>query len=251
MSSDSPQPNAKPRLGRAAQIGLTKAQIIDKAIELIDEKGFAAFSLRDLSRALKVYPSAIYWHIGGDKEQLFAEISARITAHLMSPDDACADWRDTLRLMFHRYRDTVHKHPNVAPLLGAQMRSNGMPNAQMVELTLLALEQAGYCGIGLVDAFNAVVGGFAGFVTMELASGPVGGVDSWVQNFKAQLDGLDAQAFPAMARSLELMRNKSFVLRWQNGSDVPLDGGFSCLVESLISGLEQRSPGRCSPSSLG
>jgi AcrR family transcriptional regulator len=209
---------------------------------LIDHKGLSSFSMRDLSRSLGVYPASIYWHVGGSKAQLFGEISSRITATVMTPAEACADWRDTLRTFFQRYRAAVAKHPNVAPLLGAQLQSNGLPNAPMVEIVLQALQQAGYQGQGLVDAFNAVIGGLAGFVTMEFGPAPPEDHEGWAATLRDQMDGLDPATFPAISGLLPLLRNRAFVLRWQNGSDVPLDGGFSCLVESLIRGLERSAP---------
>lgn len=229
----------KARSGRPAQIGLTRDQILDAALALIDQKGLGGFSMRDLSRSLGVYPASIYWHVGGSKAQLFGEISARITATVMTPDEACADWRDTLRTFFRRYRAAVAQHPNVAPLLGAQLQSNGLPNAPMVEIVLQALQQAGYGDQDLVDAFNAVIGGLAGFVTMEFGHAPPEDQDGWATALQEQLDGLDPAAYPAISGLLPLVRNRAFVLRWQNGSDVPLDGGFDCLLESLIRGLER------------
>lgn len=61
--------------GRAAVVGLTKAGIVAAAVRQIDEKGLAAFSIRDLARSLGVSAGHIYWHVGGAKEDLFAEIS--------------------------------------------------------------------------------------------------------------------------------------------------------------------------------
>ncbi|MEJ2624142.1 MAG: TetR family transcriptional regulator [Pseudolabrys sp.] len=236
----------KAPVGRPAQIGLTRDRIVDAAIALIDEKGLAGFSMRELSRALGVYPATIYWHVGNAKEYLFAEIAAAITSNLMTVDEMHADWRETLRILFHRYRDAVGKHPNVAQLLGAELKSNGPPNAPMVEIVLRTLKQAGYSGQPLVDAFNAVIGGLAGYVTMEFGPAPPDGEGEWAQIMSERLDALDVEAFPAIAEYMPLMRNKSFVLRWQNGSSVPLTGGYDCLIESLIAGLEHRSPKRMS-----
>lgn len=232
---------SKPAVGRPAQIGLTREQVIDAAIALIDEKGMAEFSLRELARSLGVYPASIYWHVGNAKEYLFAEIAAALTSDLMSRDEIRDDWRDTLRLLFHRYRAAISKHPNVAPLLGAELKSNGPPNAPMVEIVLRALRQAGYSDQKLVDAFNAVIGGLAGFVTMEFGPAPPDdGV--WAGIMSERLDALDPREFPTIAENMALLRNRSFILRWQNGSEFPLDSGFDCLVESLIAGLERRSP---------
>lgn len=233
---------ARHRSGRPAQIGLTRQRILDAALAVIDEKGLAGFSMRELSASLGVYPASIYWHVGGSKAQLFAEIAATITANAMRPEDVHDDWRETLRRFFRSYRAAVAQHPNVAQLLGAQMQSNGLPNAPMVEIVLGALQRAGYNGQALADAFNAVIGGLAGFVTMEFGPAPPDRPGHWAETMNAQIDALDAQAFPVTAAHAQLLKNRSFVLRWENGSSVPLDTGFDCLVEALIAGLDQRSP---------
>lgn len=222
-------------------IGLTRTLVVRAAIALIDDKGLDRFSTRELARRLGVYPAAIYWHVGGDREELFSEISAEITVHLMSPVEAFSDWRDTIRTVFRRYRSAVHRHPNVAPLLGAQMRSNGAANAAWVEVLLNALREAGYEGVSQVDAFNALIGGLSGYVTMELAPGPTRDIEGWSQRFNAALDEVSAEDFPLTVQMLPQMRDKAFVLRCKNGSQSPLDGGFELLLDALIGGLERGS----------
>ena len=64
---------------------------------------------------------------------------------------------------------TVGAVPAVAPVLGAQMKSNGVANLDWVGTILKALHKGGYCGDALRPAFNVLVGGLAGFVTMKLA----------------------------------------------------------------------------------
>lgn len=226
------------RAGQPGRVGLTREEILRSAIALIDEKGLAKFSLRDLARSLGVYPATIYWHVGGSRDQLFAEVAAAITTQVMPSGASNDDWRDVIRSFFHSYRAAVAAHPNVASLLGAQMRSNGVPHAPMVETVLTALRLGRFDGEALVHAYNAVIGGLAGFVTMEFGPASLENEDKWGASMSAQLDDLDPVRYPTTSSMLPQMRNQSFVLRWQNGSVVPLDGGFTYLVEGLILGLE-------------
>lgn len=230
----------KQPLGRAAAVGLTREKIIEEAIRMIDENGLAAFSIRDLGRRLKVYPAAIYWHIGGSKADLFGEISGGLTNNIMSRDDISDDWQETLRRLFHRFRARLHEHPNAAPLLGAQMRSNGAPNAAWVEIILTALDQAGFCGQGRVDAFNALVGCLEGYTTMELGPAPDGSED-WAQSFDDRMAELDPATYPQLTGAYPEMRNRAFVTRWQNGSVAPLDSGYDLALELLLEGLAARA----------
>lgn len=231
----------KKGIGRAAAIGLNKRQIVDAAIRLIDQNGLEEFSIRALARSLKVFPTALYWHIGGAKADLIADVSGRLLANLMRRDEIQPDWQDTLRLLFRRFRKRLHQHPNFAPAFGAQIRSNGAPNAPWVEIVLTALTTAGYSGKPLVDAFNALLGGVEGFITMELATMPPKGSD-FVSDFQSGLRGLDAESYPLTVRHLPDMLNRSFVLRWKNGAHAPLDGGFEFLLEALLASIKAKAP---------
>lgn len=234
-------PAKKRHVGRAAAIGLTRERIVEAAIALIDEDGLGGFSVRALARRLNVYPAALYWHVGGDKTDLLAEISGSLIASLMSPADLPDDWRETIRLLFRRFRARVHQHPHAAPLLGPHIRSNGAPNAPWVEIILKALTQAGFEGQRLINAFNAVVGALEGYITMELAADGASEGSQWVQAFDTGLGELDAARFPLVTRHLPQMYNRAFVMRWKSGDAAPLEEGYDFLIETLLLGLEAQA----------
>lgn len=233
----------RPR-GRAAAVGLSRELVVNAAVAQIDEKGLAAFSLRELARSLGVSPAVIYWHVGGDKEDLFAEISASITSAISGDLDPSMPWTARLRQVFLAYRRLVHDHANVAPLLGAQLKSNGVANLDWVETVLAALHEGGYRGEALRDAFNALIGGLAGFVTMELAPAPSADDDSWEQTFARRVTEIDASLYPVTHAVLPDFTNRIFVLRWQNGARVSYEASFAFLLDLLIEGLAARAPGK-------
>ncbi|MBF9003308.1 MULTISPECIES: TetR/AcrR family transcriptional regulator [Vibrio] len=223
--------------GRAAQVGLSKAQVVAAAIAQIDERGLAKFSIRELARTLGVSTAVVYWHANGKKADLFAEISASITSTFDQDVDELGDWKETIRSIFRRYRTLVLQHPNVAPLLGGEMKSNGVANIRWVEVVLAALANAGFKGEQQKDAFNALIGGLAGFVTMELAPAPTEQTQDWKDSFSQRITEIDAEQFPHTHGALPVVTNRIFVLRWQNGSDVSYDASFEFLMNSLIEGL--------------
>jgi len=231
----------KPR-GRAAAVGLTKAGIVAAAVRQIDEKGLAAFSIRDLARTLGVSAGNIYWHVGGAKEDLFAEISASITVSVSENLAPGMDWQERLRSVFLSYRDLVRDHANVAPLLGAQLKSNGVANLAWVEVVLGALQEAGYEGEMMRDAFNALIGGLAGFVTMEFAPGPADNLEDWEAIFAERLAAIDPAHYPLTHAVLPDISNRIFVLRWQNGATISYTSSFELLLDLLIDGLAARAP---------
>ncbi|NDW01141.1 TetR/AcrR family transcriptional regulator [Yangia sp. PrR002] len=244
MTLDTDQKSGGKLRGRAAAIGLTKEGIVAAAIRQIDEKGLAAFSIRDLARTLGVSAGNIYWHVGGAKEDLFAEISASITGSVSENLLPGMDWQTRLRAVFLSYRDHVREHANVAPLLGAQLKSNGVANLAWVEVVLGALQEAGYEGEMMRDAFNALIGGLAGFVTMEFAPGPADSSEDWEAIFAERLEAIDPADYPLTHAVLPQISNRIFVLRWQNGATVPYTSSFELLLDLLIDGLAARAPAK-------
>ncbi len=233
----------RPRTKRAPRNpALSKDRIVAAALALIDRNGAADFSLRDVARRLGVYPTAIYWHVPG-RNALIGEITALAMRDIVPPV-APRHWRAWLKGLFRRYRAAVRRHPNIAPLLGAQLVSNIGVDARMIEGMLSALTHAGYRGQGLVDAFNAVVAAMSGFVTMEFGPEPAENPRGWAADLERRIRALGTAEHPVLARHLPALANRAFILRWQNGTKVPLDSGFEAFIDSVIRGLAARAPRR-------
>lgn len=221
---------------------LSKEKIVAAALALIDLNGAADFSLRDVARRLGVYPTAIYWHVPG-RNALIGEVCALATRDILPPVSP-RNWRAWLKGLFRRYRAAVRRHPNVAPLLGAQLVSNAGVDARLIEGVLVALSHAGYRGQGLVDAFNVVVAAMSGFVTMEFGPEPAEDPRRWAVDLERWVRGLGKGDYPLLARHLPALANRAFILRWQNGTKVPLDTGFEGFIDCVVRGLAARAPRR-------
>jgi TetR/AcrR family tetracycline transcriptional repressor len=243
MQSERGRPNMKTRARKrtaavAADKGLTEQKVIAAALEQIDSVGLSNFSLRDVARALKVYPTAVYWYVKG-KDELLGRVVAYATEDV-APPAASADWKSWLREMFHRYRRAIQQHPNIAPLIGTQLRANGGIRADLIERVLATLVTAGFSDEQLVDAYNVVIGALVGFISQELAALPSENPIKWAELHRKRISTLDVMAHPTLARYLPMLANKAFIVRWSNGTEVPLDSGFEMFVEVIIAGLEQK-----------
>jgi len=228
---------AKKRPKRTAD-ALNKARIVAAALALIDRDGLDGFSMRGLADALGVYPTAIYWHVE-DKNALLAEVVGHALSDLV-PRRGPADWRLWLKEFFRRYRAAVQRHPNIAPMIGAQMVSNAGVDPGTIERILSVLASAGFRDDHLVHAYNAVIAVQVGFVTLEMAPTPKDDPEAWAAHMKASLRGIDVAQFPVLAANLARMENRAFIVRWQNGTKVPLDESFELFIDIAVRGLEQR-----------
>ncbi len=216
---------------------LDRTRILDAALAIVDREGADALTVRKLARALGVYPTAIYWYIPNRNALLAAVVDHAM--HDVLPAKPSDDWRDWVRQLLHRYRRAVREHPNAVPLAGAQLISNGGVRPELIDQILTVLETAGFAGDDLRRAYNVVIAVMTGFVTIEFASAPADGSPAWEAEVRDAFRSVDPAEYPALARHLPGLENRAFVVRWQNGVDVPLDDSFDAYVEVAIGGLER------------
>lgn len=224
------------KAGPAGPAGLSREVVLDAALGLIDQAGADGFTMRALARRLGVYPTAIYWYFPR-KNDLLAAVVAH-TLRDLSPPVAPQDWRAFIAALFRRYRDAMRRHPHVAGLTGASLVSNTGIDLGLIEQILASLTHAGCPGGRLLAAFDVVVSAMAGFATMEFAGLPTEDGAAWADGMRAAADGIDPASHPHLHRVREAMVNRHFMLRWENGTTVPLDASFEAHVAIVIAGLE-------------
>jgi TetR/AcrR family tetracycline transcriptional repressor len=224
----------RPRASKAD--GVTKEKIVAAALAQLDAHGLAAFSVRDVARSLNVYHATIFWHFG-TRNQLLAQMVAFVLKDLQPPGRG-RGWQDWLRELFRRYRSAIQAHPNIAPVIGAQLVSNAHIDFMLIETLLEVLTEAGFKDERLIEAFSVVTAAQVGFVTLEFAPPPADDTAEWSASMRELIGSVAPGRYPILARHVGRMANRSFTLRWQNGSEVPLDRSFAAYVETVIAGLE-------------
>jgi AcrR family transcriptional regulator len=224
----------KPKRGE-----LTREMVVSTALDCLDRLGLERFSAREVARAIGVFPTALRWHVSGGRNGLLAEAAALAMSGVTPEGDAALDWRAWLRMLFHRYREAMHRHPNAAALLGAQLVSNGGVPVALVEGVLTALEAAGFRDAALRDAYNAVIAAMVGFTTLELAPEPIEDRDLWANALRSTVGtcASDTTRYPALARNAKWLTGSAFILRWESGSALPMDSGFAAYVDAFLIGL--------------
>jgi len=222
--------------GRPAGGGaLSKRRIAEAALAHIDEFGLGAFSMREIAARLGVYPATVHWHVS-TREALLAEVAAMVMADVTPPGKQA--WQEWIAELFRRCRAAVRRHPNVAQLLGAQLVSNGSLPTELVEGVLAALVEAGFEGQPLLEAYNCVIAAMLGFVTMEFSPLPSDNTQAWAEELRERVHTIRPLDHPVLTRNLPLLANRAFIVRWDNGSTVPLDGSFERHIQIVIDGLE-------------
>lgn len=215
---------------------LDKARVLEVAVQLIAEKGLAAFSLRDLARALDVYPAAVHWHVKS-KNALLGEICSHVMATTRQPEKGLP-WEVALEQVFRNYRDVLMQNPYLSQLLGAQIVSNSNRNLHLIESILEILHDAKCPEDRIVASYNAIVAAIWGYSTLEFSPLPSEDLEGWQDEVKTHLHQIPVLGYPRLAAQLGKMVNNAFVLRWQSGAQNPLQSGFDCYVRSFIAGLK-------------
>jgi AcrR family transcriptional regulator len=95
---------------RLARPWLRRDAIVDAALLIADREGFEAVSMRRVAAELGVGTMSLYHHVA-DKDELVYEMAEAVGAEMLIPGDVPADWREALRQIAVRTRDTFTRHP--------------------------------------------------------------------------------------------------------------------------------------------
>ena len=120
--------------------GLTTEGVVDAALQIADEGGVEAVSIRRLASVLDVTPMAIYRHVR-DKGQLLDLMADRLLAQLDLPPVDESTWQEALRRVGASLLAVVEAHP-AAPLLLARPFES-LAALRVSERMLAILDRAG------------------------------------------------------------------------------------------------------------
>ncbi len=241
MPSDAAQtrPPAAPRpAGRPA--ALTREQVLVAALEIIDEGGVEALTMRRLAKALDRNPMGIYRH-AADKDALLDLVVEHVVSELVVPHepipgddgDRDVDWETALCRTAHAFRRIALAHPNAVPLLVT--RSVTGPLALRPLGTLRPLEEllevfigAGFDPRGALHATRLFTGFLYGHIQDELQQ-RVHDPDEIDDLLRLGLHRLPITQFPRL-------RSLATVLATYDGA-AELDEGLDIIIAGLRSQL--------------
>ena len=226
--------SVSPRKGRQ---NLTKEQIIRTARAMVKEHGLQSVTLRAVAKELGVNPTAITWHIGS-KRNLLVEVSGVIFRELRLADDRSMTAYEWLMDSGRRFRKLIMDNPNYAPLIGGQLASKP-PSLPFVERVLRVLGDLGLRGDGLIVAFNAYTGVLLGWAALELSEEPAEAAHEVEENYRETLHDAEPALYTALNDHGMEVLNKIFMLRWSNGTTLPLDKSYEFLLEAVVSRICQ------------
>lgn len=110
-------PTAEPTTSQRAP--LTRDRIVRAAVHYIDTHGLVGLSMHKLGAELGVKAMSLYKHVA-NKSDVLDGVVEELWAEVEQAAPVMNNWREGYRLFAQALRETVHRHPNAAPLLASQ-----------------------------------------------------------------------------------------------------------------------------------
>jgi len=144
-----------PRTSRKSRVEprLDRTQLVQAALDLLDDVGFDGLTMRNLAKRLGVKAASLYWHVH-DKQDLLSLLADEICASMREPDRTLP-WRKQLEELGHEYRRVLLAHRDAARVLAESGAPSGPHRLRLTEILLRTLLDAG---------FNRKDAGYAGFL---------------------------------------------------------------------------------------
>jgi predicted RNase H-like nuclease/AcrR family transcriptional regulator len=224
---------------RTPRPGLSRDRVVAEALDLADEHGLAATSMRAVATRLGVEAMSLYHHVRGKDDLLDGMVDA-VFAEVHRPAPG-GDWRGELRRRSVSGRETLRRHPWAIGLMDSR-RSPGPATIAHHDAVLGCLRTAGFDLPAVGSAVTLLDAHLYGFVLQELAL-PFE-TEAELADLGAEiLDDRVARAYPwftEFARDRAMQPGWSFAPEFGIGLDLVLEA-----VGSLL------GPDHCGPNDSG
>jgi AcrR family transcriptional regulator len=182
-----------------------RQEILDAALELADDKGLEAVSMRALAERTGVTPMALYPHVGS-KAALLDGMLGRVIGQMVADagplPDAGDDWRERLRLLLRGARQLAHLHPWMASLAFARA-SNTADSASGVDLFYSTLLDAGVPPAGVPRLERLLTTLALGYGASEVGGRFAPG-EGYVRSHRGELGDAPLPGHKALIRWLQM-----------------------------------------------
>lgn len=197
---------------------LTRDDIVDAAVRLVDAEGIDALTVRRLGEELDTGSATLYWHISG-KDELAELVYDRIMGEIQLPPPDPSRWEEQLKELARQAYRVMLAHNDAARLSLGRVALG--PNMLRLIEWLLALLR----GAGIPDKpaamFGDILGRYLDASVLEesLAVRP-GGADA----MRDYVGGLPPDRFPNIAAIAAVMTEGDNEARFEFGLDLLVDG---------------------------
>ncbi|TMR13717.1 TetR/AcrR family transcriptional regulator [Nonomuraea turkmeniaca] len=133
---------------------LTREQIIQTAVEVLDAEGVEGLNMRRLGTRLGSAATAVYWHVKS-KDELLVLAADEMWGEIELPDPAAVGWRQAAAVMARNLHAMVLRHPWLVTAMSTHT-IYGPGKARHDDHLIGVYEAAGFTGRQVDWALNAV-----------------------------------------------------------------------------------------------
>ncbi len=147
---------------------LSRKEILDTALAIVDEKGLDELSMRNLAGRLNVQAMSLYNHIKNKEELLYGIVEIVVCeVELSQPSD---DWKEDLRQAAMAFRKVLLRHPNVIPILSAHspLTDKGREQTEKLISILKVLDMSDFEAYSFMHIMISYIIGHAGMSVTNL-----------------------------------------------------------------------------------
>jgi AcrR family transcriptional regulator len=204
-------------------IGLRR--IIDAAIEILDDEGADALSMRGLAARLGSSTATLYRHVNG-KDEILALVTDRILGETHLDGAPRPTWQQACRAGAGALYTTLTRHPNAIPLFAKQVPAG--PNAlDARERGIAVLLAAGFPATLAARGYTALahfVIGFASQQPLDETANP-----ERTSRLRNYYRSLDCRSYPATTMVADLLPGATIGEEFEFGLTLIIDGLESAL----------------------
>jgi AcrR family transcriptional regulator len=180
-----------------ARARFTRDEIASAALQIVDEFGLGALSMRSLASALGTGPMTMYNYVTG-KEGLEELVVAAVVAEITVPPPG-RNWRHDVHAVATEMWRGVRAHPAAIPLVLTRRMSSATGFA-IVDALIVALGRVDLTDRDRLAAFHAVFALVIGSAQAELAGPLTGGASEAA----AKIGAVAGAEFPHVERLSEV-----------------------------------------------
>lgn len=199
--------------------------IVRTALELLDNEGLDAVSMRKVAQRLGTGAASLYAHVH-NKDELHELMLDLVIGEIEVPEPDPASWRQQIKDLVNRQVEVFSAHPGIAQVVLRTPAPTG-PNALTVTEAMLSILRAA----GLPDrevAFAVdVIALFATAAAMELSADFGLGDEQRAERIRQveqYFAALPADRFPTLVSMLPVLSQGAYRERFEFGLDLLLDG---------------------------
>lgn len=176
------------------RLPLTRDRVLDGAMQLADDIGIEAFTIRRLAAALDVKPMTIYHHVPSKSEIIDGMVDI-VFSQIGLPDED-VDWQTAVRARCHSAREVLRRHPWAPPLMESR-RDPGSATLRHHDAMLGCFRRAGF-SLELTAHAYAVIDSYVYGFAFEEANLP-GGAGDELTEIAAELITEGLAGYPYLA----------------------------------------------------